>query len=318
MLLQYPSIIRSTRLALLLCALVTTHACSTPTSPPSPPTSQVATGIRDVTDEAGRKLALPLNIERIVSLAPNLTEIVYAVGAGDRLVGNTDYCDYPAQAKQVAKIGDTMHPSVERIIALKPQVVLVSTASQLEVFAKQLDQQGIVVYVTNPRSLDEIFRSITAFGEMFGSAEQAGRVAADLRKRSDAVATALGGVTPVRVFYQVADEPLYTIGREAYLTDLVRRAGGISVTADVPDAFPRYSDEAALSAKPEAIILPTGGTMGTANSTVAAPLRDSPAVRNNRVYKINDDYLSRPGPRLVDGLEALARALHPDAFATLK
>ena len=116
------------------------------------------------------------------------------------------------------------------------------------------------------------------------------------------------------MFYQVAGEPLYTIGREAYLTDLVRRAGGVSVTADVPEAFPRYSDEAALNAKPEAIILPTGGSMGTANSTVASPLRDSPAVRNNRVYKINDDYLSRPGPRLVDGLEALAHALHPEAF----
>jgi iron complex transport system substrate-binding protein len=318
LLLQYSSNIKLSliRLTLLLGALSVIQACSAPTPPSSPLTS--AKGSREVTDEAGRKLTLPLKIERIVSLAPNLTEIVYVVGAGDRLVGNTDYCNYPAAAKEVAKIGDTMHPSVERIIALKPQVVLVSTASQLEMFTKQLDQQGIVVYVTNPRSLDEIFRSITAFGEMFDTAEQATRVAAELRKRSDAVATAIDGIAPVRVFYQVADEPLYTIGREAYLTDLVRRAGGVSVTADVPEAFPRYSDEAALSAKPEAIILPTGGTMGTANSTVAAPLRDSPAVRNNRVYKINDDYLSRPGPRLIDGLEALARALHPDAFGPLK
>jgi len=257
---------------------------------------------------------LPVRIERIVSLAPNLTEIVYAVGAGDRLVGNTDYCDYPAEAKQLAKIGDTMHPSVERIIALKPQIVLVSTASQLEAFTKQLGQQSIAVYVTNPGGLEEMFSSMTAFGEMFETSAEAARATGDLRKRSDAIATALRGVPPVSVFYQVAGEPLYTIGREAYLTDLVKRAGGISVTADVPDAFPRYSDEAALSAKPEAIILPTGGSMGNANSAVASPLRDSPAVRNNRVYKINDDFLSRPGPRLVDGLEALAHALHPEAF----
>ena len=101
-----------------------------------------------------------MKIDRIVSLAPNLTEIVYAVGAGDRLVGDTEYCDYPAEAKNVAKIGDTMHPSVERIIALKPQIVLVSTASQLEAFTKQLDQQLIAVYVTNPQSLDTVFRSI--------------------------------------------------------------------------------------------------------------------------------------------------------------
>ena len=116
------------------------------------------------------------------------------------------------------------------------------------------------------------------------------------------------------MFYQVAGEPLYTIGRDAFLTDLIRRAGGTSVTADVPGAFPRFSDEAALAAKPEAIILPTGGPMGEANSTVVSALKNSPAVVNGRVYKINGDLLSRPGPRLVDGLEEMARALHPEAF----
>jgi iron complex transport system substrate-binding protein len=264
-------------------------------------------------DEAGRQVTLPVKIERIVSLAPNLTEIVYAVGAGDQLVGNTEYCDYPVQAKSIAKIGDTMHPSVERIIALKPQIVLVSTASQLEAFTKQLDQQRIAVYVTNPRSLDEIFHSITVLGDMFGHHDWAISVAQDLRTRTAAVEVAMRSVKPVKVFYQVSGEPLYTIGHEAYLTDLVRRAGGVSVTAEVPGAFPRFSDEAALAARPEAIILPSGGSMGTANSTVAASLKNSPAVLNNRVYKINDDYLSRPGPRLVDGLVELARALHPEA-----
>lgn len=268
----------------------------------------------EVTDEAGRRVRLPIKIERIVSLAPNLTEIVYAVGAGDRLVGDTEYCDYPPDAKRVAKIGDTMHPSIERLIALKPQIVLVSTASQLEAFAKQLDEQKIAVYVTNPRSLEEVFRSIATLGDLFDGHDRAADLVADLRKRADAVEAAVKKVEPLKVFYQVSGEPLYTIGRESYLTDLVHRARGISVTADVPGAFPRYSDEAALAAQPEAIILPAGGSMGTANSTVAAPLRNSPAVLHNRVYKISDDHLSRPGPRLVDGLEEMARALHPEAF----
>ena len=294
--------------------LLTIVACSGRASLPKSQGTSEASETRQVFDEAGRKVTLPLKIERIVSLAPNLTEIVYAVGAGGRLVGNTEYCDYPAEAKSLAKIGDTMHPSVERIIALKPQIVLVSTASQLEAFTKQLDQQRIAVYVTNPRSLDEIFHSIAVLGDMFGHSEQAALVATDLRKRAEAVESRISEIKPVSVFYQVSGEPLYTIGRDAYLTDLVRRAGGVSVTTDVPGAFPRYSDEAALAARPEAIILPTGGSMGTANSSVAAPLRNSPAVRNNRVYKINDDHLSRPGPRLVDGLEEMARALHPEAF----
>jgi ABC-type Fe3+-hydroxamate transport system substrate-binding protein len=275
-------------------------------------TSTAAT--REVTDEAGRRVQLATHIDRIVSLAPNLTEIVYAVGAGDRLVGDTEYCDYPAPARNVAKVGDTIHPSIERIIALKPQIVLVSTASQLEAFTKQLDEQKIAVYVTNPRSLEEVFRSIATLGDLFGTHDQAASLVADLRRRTTSVEARIKGTNPVAVFYQVSGEPLYTIGRESYLTDLVRRAGGGSVTADVSGAFPRYSDEAALAARPDAIILPSGGSMGDANSTVAASLKNSPAALNNRVYKINDDHLSRPGPRLVDGLEEMARALHPEAF----
>jgi iron complex transport system substrate-binding protein len=276
--------------------------------------SSSITETREVTDEAGRRVRLPLKIERIVSLAPNLTEIVYIVGAGDRLVGDTEYCDYPQEAKGVAKIGDTMHPSIERIIALKPHVVLVSTASQLEAFTKQLDEQKIAVYVTNPRSLDEVFHSIETLGDLFGHHDGAAGIVADLRRRTDAVEVATRAVKPIKTFYQVSNEPLYTIGRESYLTDMVRRAGGVSVTADVPTAFPRFSDEAALAARPEAIILPTGGSMGTANSTVATALKQSPAALNNRIYKINEDHLQRPGPRLVDGLEEMARALHPEAF----
>jgi iron complex transport system substrate-binding protein len=269
---------------------------------------------RVVTDEAGRQVRLPPKIDRIVSLAPNLTEIVYAIGAGDRLVGRTSFCDYPPAAKAVAEVGDTMQPSVERIIALKPQLVLVSTASQLETFTKQLDEQRIAVYVTKPNSVDQVLSSIETLGQLLGTTDQAKKLAADLRRRAQAVEAAVTNQPRVKVFYQISDEPLYTIGREAFLTDLIRRAGGISVTADVPTAFPRYSDEAALASQPDAIILPTGGSIGNANSTASPALRNSPAVRNNRVYKINDDILARPGPRLIDGLEQMARALHPEAF----
>ena len=276
-------------------------------------TSSVHT--HEVTDEAGRHVTLPIKIDRIVSLAPNLTEIVYAVGAGDRLVGDTSFCDYPPAAKNITKVGDTIHPSIERIIALKPQIVLVSTASQLENFTKQLDEQKIAVYVTNPQSLDEVFHSIGELGALLNpDTDSPNRLTGGLRWRTQQIEDRLKGTKPVRVFYQVSDQPLYTIGRDAYLTDLIKRAGGVSVTAEVPTAFPRFSDEAALASKPDAIILPTGGSMGNANSNVAAALKNSPAVRDNRVYTINDDLLSRPGPRLVDGLEQLAKVLHPEAF----
>ena len=269
---------------------------------------------REITDDAGRRVSLPARVDRVVSLAPNLTEIMFAVGAGNRLVGRTSYCDYPPEAKAVAEVGDTLHPSLERIIALKPQVVLVSTASQLEVFTNQLQSQNIAVYVTDPHNLEGVFRSIEQIGEIVGNKDQANSLVQKLRERTNTVAQAVQQKTPVRVFYQVSAEPLYTAGHDSFVTDLMRRAGGASVTADVPGAWPRYSNESALAARPEAIILPTGGSMGTANAQVAEALRQSPAVLHGRVYKINDDLLARPGPRAVDGLEEMARALHPDAF----
>ena len=269
---------------------------------------------RELTDDAGRRVSVPLRIDRIISLAPNLTEIVYAVGAGDRLVGNTTYCDFPAAAKKVDKVGDTLHPSLEKIIALRPQLVLVSTASQLEVFTQQLEAHNIAVLVTDPHDLPGVFHSIDQLGEILNQVAQAKVLLEQLAARTAAVESAVRQTQPVRVFYQLSAEPLYTAGKDSFVTDLIRRAGGVSVTANVPGAWPKYSAESALAAQPEAIILPTGGSMGEGNSRVAEALLKSPAVIHGKVYKINDDHLVRPGPRAVDGLEEMARALHPDAF----
>ncbi|MGH9883200.1 MAG: ABC transporter substrate-binding protein, partial [Pyrinomonadaceae bacterium] len=167
---------------------------------------------------------------------------------------------------------------------------------------------------TDPHDLEGVFRSMENLGELLNQKDTAHQIVKNLRARTAAVENAVRSTTPVTVFYQVSAEPLYTAGRGSFVTDLIQRAGGKSVTADVPGAWPKYSAESALAAQPEAIILPTGGSMGNANSTVAGPLQRSPAVANGRVYKINDDHLSRPGPRSVDGLEETARALHPEAF----
>jgi iron complex transport system substrate-binding protein len=267
-----------------------------------------------LTDDAGRRVSLPAKVDRVISLAPNLTEIVFAVGGGDALVGRTSYCDYPPEAKSVTEVGDTLHPSLERVISLKPQVVLISTASQLEVFTRQLQNQNIAVFVTDPHDLEGVFRTIEQVGEILGKKENAAALVQMLRRRTNVIEEAVKQKPPVRVFYQLSAEPLYTAGHDAFVTDLMLRAGAISVTADLPGAWPKYSSESALAAKPDAIILPTGGSMGSGNSTVTEALRQSPAVRQGRVYKINDDHLVRPGPRAIDGLEEMARALHPDAF----
>ena len=293
----------------ILCLGILLAACSTSNKETASPVA-----LHQITDEAGRAINVPDTVTRFISLAPNLTEIVYAIGAGDGLVGRTTYCNYPAEATKVEEVGDTLKPSIEKIIALRPQVVFVSTASQLEAFTSELEAHHIAVYVADSHDLEGVFRSIERIADLLKRRPIADELLKQLRARVSTVEDRVKLRPPVRVFYQVSDEPLYTIGREAYITDLIRRAGGSSVTADVPGAWPRYSAESALAARPDAIVLPTGGSLGDTNSNVASALKRSPAVANGRVYKINADHLSRPGPRLVDGLEDLARALHPEVF----
>lgn len=296
-------------LVLLCLATLLAAGCARPSS-----TTDKQGSSHQTVDEAGRTITVPDTVTRFVSLAPNLTEIVYAIGAGDGLVGRTTYCNYPAEAQKVEAVGDTLKPSIERIIALRPQIVFVSTASQLEAFTTELETHHIAVYVTDAHDLEGVFRSIERLADLLGKRPQADALLLQLKARVNTVQEKVKSQPPVRVFYQVSDEPLYTIGRDAFLTDLIKRAGGISVTADVPGAWPRYSAESALAARPDAIVLPTGGSMGEANSKPAGALKNSPAVLTGRVYKINDDHLSRPGPRSVEGLEELARALHPEVF----
>lgn len=260
---------------------------------------------RRMTDDLGRRVKLPERVERAVSLAPNLTEIVFAVGAGDRLVGRTSFDNYPPEAERVPTVGDTMNPNIESIIAAKPQVVLVSTASQIETFTKTLESQGITVFVTNPTSLEEIYQSIEKIGQIFDRKGKAAELVDDLKKRVAAVAGKSRGASPVRVFVQIDKASLYTVGRDSFITDLVEKAGGVSVTNDVETAYPKISKETALALKPEAMIL----SESPGNDEPNEIFKNSPAVREGRVYKIDADILSRPGPRVVDALEQIAEAL---------
>jgi iron complex transport system substrate-binding protein len=283
-------------------------------SSPKDNSPDVSRTVRQFTDDLGRQVTVASHVDRVVSLAPNLTEIVFAVDAGKLLVGVTSYCDYPPEAQSVEKVGDTLHPSIERIIALRPQVVLVSTASQLENFTRQLDSHQIAVFVTDPHDLEGVFRSIQQVAEILDRKAAGEQLNNTLRARTQKVEESVKSRPRVTLFYQLSDEPLYTAGKDAFVTDLIRRAGGVSVTQEVPGAWPKYSAESALASRPEAIILPTGGSNGAGNSNVADALKRSPAVVAGKVYKINADHLSRPGPRAVDGLEDLARALHPEVF----
>ncbi len=274
---------------------------------------------RAVTDDLGRRVTVPAAVTRVVSLAPSVTEIIFAVGAGDRLVGVTTFCNYPEQARSIAKIGDTMTPNMEAIVALRPDVVFVSSASQLEGFTRLLEQNGIAVYVIDPQSLPDLYgKSLRQLGTLFGKNDDASRLADSLERRHREICRitngcadqAEGGPAAVRVFVQVSREPLFTVGKSSFLRQVIRDAGGILVTEDVETAFPKLSKETASALNPEVLILSDSEDNREPNDA----FKNSPAVRNGRVYRVNADLISRPGPRLIDALEQIARDLHPEKF----
>ncbi len=302
----------------MLVAIVGCRSTAT-NSQNSEPAKTIET--RQVADDLGRTITVPVKVSRVVSLAPSATEMVFAVGAGDRLVGVTTFCNYPEQAKAIAKVGDTMTPNMESIIALKPDIVLVSTASQIETFTKALEQNGIAVFVLDPKSFFEIYdKSLKQLGTIFDTYEQANKLSNDLSDRHGIVCRILDGcgdedkgplaADAVPVFVQVSKEPLFTIGKGSILSETLRNAGGLSLTESIETAYPKITKETALSLKPDAIILSESDD----NSEPNEVFKNSPAVKNGRVLKVNADVLSRPGPRLIDAMEQIAKFLHPEKF----
>lgn len=257
-------------------------------------------------DDLGRKVIIPLRVDRAVSLAPSTTEMIFAAGAGNRLVGVTTYCNYPTAALSIPKVGDTQTPNIETIVAMRPQIVFVSTASQLEAFTELLEKQNIAVFVTNPANINDVLKNLREFGEIFGTQAVAQSRIADLQERLTRVESKVAGKSPVRVFVQVSDNPLFTIGRKSFLTEAVERSGGASVTREIESAYTIISKETAMALNPDAIIL----SESTDNLRPNVVFNNSAAVRNHRVYHINADLLSRPGPRLLDAMEQMATHLH--------
>lgn len=263
---------------------------------------------RTVTDELGRSVKVPAQPQRIVSLAPSITEILFALGVGDRVAGVTSYCDYPQEARQKPPVGDTLKPSVEKMIALKADLVIISTASQVEASFRRLEELGIPVYVSNPRNIDDVIESIAKIGELIEARERANQLTAELRRRVATVQSRIAEAPRPSVLVILGTEPLITAGAASFINDLITRAGGRSISADDNADYPQYSVETVIARRPEIILLQTGG------SELSERLRQTPAARSNRVYHIDDDLLLRPGPRIVDGLERLATKFHPELF----
>lgn len=275
-------------------------------------TESQAPALRSFTDELEREIKIAYPPQRIISLAPSVTETLFALGLGDKVVGVTAYCDFPEAAKAKEKVGDTLNPNPERLIALKPDLVVITTSSQLEKLVRQLGELKIPVYVTDPRSVSEVMASIRKLGEATGASVEAEKIVAQMQTQIADVEIRTKPLSKPRVLYVLQTAPLITAGRNTFINDLMRLAGGESVTGDEPADYPQLSRETAIARAPEVIIAPAShGTELVRETDLRRDFAATPAIKANRMVWVNPDLVDRPGPRIVDGLKQLAEGLHP-------
>ena len=265
-----------------------------------------------ITDDASRSVTLQAEPKRIVSLAPANTEILFALGAGDRVVGVTSYDDYPSQVASITKVGDFAGPNVEAVAAAKPDLILATSGVQADV-VKKLTDLGAVVVVLDPQTLDGVYTDIERVGKITGATTEAAGVVSSMHADVEMLAPPIAAAKQIpTVFIEMGQAPLYTTGTGTLMDDLIRVAGGKNVVTQ--SGYVPYSPEQLIKADPQVYF----ATKGSSNDPAAIEKRPGysalSAVKNHRVVILDDSLVSRGGPRIVQGIEQIFHALHPDAI----
>lgn len=307
-----------------LCALAAIVA-GAQTIPPPVQSSAMQTNSTDakaaapliVKDDMERSVAVPQPVKRIISMAPSVTETIYALGAQDRLVADTDACNYPPAAQKLPKIGGPFTPNLEVIVSLKPDLVLAAANSgNRKESVDALDLLHVPTYATNAKTVDDVLNSIVKLGDVLGVGEQGRVLSESLRARLQDLHHRLENIVPTRVLFVVWQEPLISIGQETYIADALRHAGAESVISTKQD-WPKVSWEEVVRLQPTYLVFASARPEEiTAMMTGMRNLpgwRDLKAVEENKIVIVSDA-INLPAPRLVDAIEELAKHLHPEAF----
>ena len=272
-----------------------------------------------VKDDLGFELTFSAYPSRIVSLAPSNTEILYAVGAGDRVVGVTTYCDYPPEVRDKEQIGGFTDPNVEKIVSLKPDLVL-AVRGNPRIMLETLRKLNLPVFAVEPESLEGVLEATSKVGKLVGRSEVADSLVSAMQSRIRAVAAVVDTV-PLerrpRVLWGGWTTPIYTAGPGSLIDDLIRAAGGVNIAADAESTWPQYDLETVVVRDPQVIL---SGYMEEKESLERAKeelkkwdgWRNISAVRTGRIYAIGTDLIGRPGPRVIEGLERMASVLYPE------
>ncbi len=270
-----------------------------------------------LTDHLGRRVSIADHPKRIVSLAPSLTETLFALGAGDRVVGVTDYCDFPAEAATRTKIGGIINPSLERLAALRPDLVLITKEGNRRETLTAVEHLNIPIFAVETARLDDIARMFRDVARAIGDPAAGATLASALEQRVARVQHAVAGRTVKRVLMLVWLQPMVTVGRGNFLDDLLDRAGAQSIAEAESQPWPKLSIEEVVRTDPEYIVVTRSpGFAPTREEFLRMPgWKELTAVKQDRIISL-PDAAQRPGPRIGDMLETLARALHPAAFTS--
>jgi len=265
---------------------------------------------RVLTDDLGRSVAVPDHPHRLICLMPSVVDDVYALGAGSDVIAVTDYTKYPPEAKTKPTVGLPLSPSLETIVSLHPDLVLGSGDLNQGETVKQLQKLEIPVFLVRARGIEGIYTSLAAIGRALNREQEAARLIDSLRERVRAVRERVAGKPVVNVLMPIWYDPIVTIGKDAYITNLIEIAGGHSVTSDVPEEWPEISLEAVLARAPDALLLVRGSKMSVDAIRTRPGWLTMAAVKNNRIYYV-DGRIESPSPVAFDALEDLAKQFHP-------
>ncbi len=271
---------------------------------------------RAYVDDAGRRMYFAKPPTRIVSLAPSITEMLFAMEAGEQLVGVTDFCDFPPDARQKPKVGYS-NPNLESLVALQPDLVVAPDDFLKPDVIVKLEQLKIPVFILADKNVEGIFVHIQTLGRIVGRSSKADTVAMQLRQQVAVIQRRIQGRAPVRMLYVLNSQPLITVGPGSFIDQLIRMAGGTNVAAKSATPYPRLSMEAVLQEDPQVLVFPVGKAEGISESEQQTWRQWSTmtAVKQGRLHQIPADWLNRPGPRITRGLDALVEILHPGSPA---
>ena len=267
-------------------------------------------------DEVGREVSLPSFPKRIISLAPNVTEILFSLGLAEEIVGVSTHCNYPEKARDKVRVGSYISLDFERILSLKPDLIIATGAGNTQEMVERLEKLGIPTFVIFPKDFDGILRSITDLGHLLNREKEAQQITQGMRVRRQRVLALTQGLYRPWVFLQIGEAPIVTVGKGSFADDLIHLAGGENIAGGEEKMYPRLGMEEILKRSPEVIIVSSMNPKGNYETTLREWTRwkTLPAVRRGRIYLVDSDLVDRPSPRIIEGLEEIARILHPEKF----